>query len=801
MKKIVTIFKNLLDTGSGFNRDVLYVLDRVRTGKSKDIVEQIRKLPKEKSSELKKALPSVCFSGTFKHRSKAGLVKHSGLMICDIDGFDSFEQAVEERNIASQDKYTFAAWVSPSGKGIKILIKIPAEHENHKAFFDSFAEYLNHPNWDNSGSDYSRTCFESYDPDVYINQDSDIWLEKATPDLEDIGTDKPIIALTSENRIISNLLEWWKKKYGHTKGSRNSNLYKLAIAFNDFGISKSEAEFELLKFQESDFPESEIRNTINSAYKNTGNFGSKFFEDKDSQQKIEKQIRNGKKAKEISRLFPDLDNEDVEKFISSVKDSLNISEWWHYDDNNKIKLSIHTFKFWLEQNNFFKFFPSKESDTYIFIKREQNLLEETGEKRIKDFTLEYILNKPSVGFQPYDFMAANNHYFRPDFLSMISTANVNIKEDDKDTCYLYYKNCVLEITKDKVKEIDYIDLDGSVWKNQVINREYKKFDHHDAVYRKFIWLISGQNVERYNSFKSVIGYLMHSFKTSANNKAIIFNDETISENPNGGSGKGLFWNALKYMKNVSRIDGKTFSFEKSFLFQTVNTDTQILVFDDVKKNFNFESLFSVITEGLTIEYKGQDAIQIPVEKSPKILITTNYTIGGVGGSFERRKFEIEMSGYFSYKHTPLDEFGHMLFTDWDDEEWLRFDNYMINCEQYYLANGLVSYQFNNLETRKFIGQTSSDFYEWTKDGILKKNEQLNKSIYYDEFVNDYPDNKKWLTQKRFSAWLELYGKFKGLEVLSGRTSSIRWIMYKDIDSPNNEPSFDNIPDDNEPAPF
>src|SRR5690606_30508174 len=242
---------------------------------------------------------------------------------------------------------------------------------------------------------------------------------------------------------------------------------------------------------------------------------------------------------------------------------------------------------------------------------------------------------------------------------------------------------------------------------------------------------------------------MHSFKTSANNKAIIFNDETISENPNGGSGKGLFWNALKYMKKVSVIDGKTFEFTKSFPYQTVSTDTQILVFDDVKKNFNFESLFSLITEGITLEYKGQDAIQIPVEKSPKILITTNYTLGGIGGSHERRKFEIEMSSYFNNRHTPLDEFGHMLFGDWDDDEWLRFDNYMVNCEQYYLKNGLVSHAFNNLETRRLIKETSYEFYEWAKEGNLPINERLDKSLYYTRFIDDYPDFKKWLTQRKF----------------------------------------------------
>jgi hypothetical protein len=378
---------------------------------------------------------------------------------------------------------------------------------------------------------------------------------------------------------------------------------------------------------------------------------------------------------------------------------------------------------------------------------------------------------------PYDMMASTTKYFTSEFLSCLESAEIEIKEDTIDKAYLYYNNCALEVSKNEVKKIDYIDIKGFVWKKQLIDRDFEIFDHHDAVFRKFLWLIAGKDVSKYNSFKSVIGYLMHSFKTSANNKAIIFNDETISENPNGGSGKGLFWNALAKMKKVASIDGKTFEFNKSFPYQTVSTDTQVLIFDDVKKNFNFESLFSLITEGITLEYKGQDAIKLPVNKSPKILITTNYTIGGIGGSFERRKFEVEMSDYFSFKHTPLDEFGHMLFDEWDNNEWLRFDNYMINCCQYYLENGLVKHNFNNLDIRKFIKETSYEFYEWCNDGNLPFNVRLYKDDLHDLFIKDYTDFHK-LSKKRFTSWLSTYAVFYKHKTFEGKTNNRRWVEFE-----------------------
>jgi hypothetical protein len=783
----VTIYKKATDVSNGFTKDVLFCLERIKQGKSKDTIDWLRSLSQIDYDKNKSKLPGVCFNGIFEYRSIAGIREHSGLCILDFDKFETSQDAIDFRNSISDDDYIFSCWISPSGKGIKALVKIPADIQNHKEYFKSLKNYYNHQNWDDSGSDVSRFCFESYDPDLYINENSILWDKIDLKEVEDLGSRNVSIAIKSDNLIITNLMTWFEKKYTFSQ-ERNKNLFRLASAFNDFGIDKNVAEQTFYKFEEEDFPKSEIQNTINSAYKKTANFGTKFFEDKGIKQKIEKQIRTGKNKKEVIDYHSNFDKIEIEKCIDEIKEEISVSDFWQYSDKGKISLSPHKYKFWLQQNNFFKYFPS-DTNTYTFIKIEENLVEETSEKRIKDFVMNHLLSREDIGFNPYDFMASSPKYFQPDFLSFLESSEIKIKEDTQTDCFLYFKNCVVKITDETISTIDYIDLDGFVWKRQIVNREYKETDHHNSVFRKFLWLIAGQDSEKYNSFKSVIGYLLHSFKTSANNKAIIFNDETISENPNGGSGKGLFWNALSQMKKVSSIDGKTFEFTKSFPYQTVSTDTQILVFDDVKKNFNFESLFSLITEGITLEYKGQDAIKLPVQQSPKILITTNYTIGGIGGSFERRKFEVELADYFSYKHTPLDEFGHLLFDDWNDNEWSMFDNFMIQCVQFYLQNGLTKHDFKNLEVRKFIKNTSFEFYEWTKLDANGKNENIeinircNKQTYYNSFVNEYPDFKTYkLSQNRFSRWIEQYAKFYNYEFLVGNSNGERWfeIVNKNI---------------------
>jgi len=145
-----------------------------------------------------------------------------------------------------------------------------ARAKNHKNYFLSLEKYYSSPNWDESGKDVSRACFESYDPDIYINEESSLWTELEEPEIEEVGVIEPVVKLTSSNQIVQNLLTWWSKKYGMTKGAKNSNLHRLASAFNTFGISHSDALHECMKFDEGG-KQKEIESLVKSAYKRTTN--------------------------------------------------------------------------------------------------------------------------------------------------------------------------------------------------------------------------------------------------------------------------------------------------------------------------------------------------------------------------------------------------------------------------------------------------------------------------------------------------------------------------------------------------
>ena len=446
-------------------------------------------------------------------------------------------------------------------------------------------------------------------------------------------------------------------------------------------------------------------------------------------------------------------------------------KFWSKNQDGKISLNNFKFKRFLEMHNFFKNRPN-ENSSFNIIKKNGIFLEIQDETDIKDFVLNYVLDN-ELGEDIFNLLTTRLTIFKRDYLSMIESKKIEVLKDTKDIAYLFYNNGVVEVKKDTQELKEYKDYGLSIWKDQIIDRNYIESDHHESEFRTFIWKISGENVERYNTFQSVIGYLVHSYKSNGNNKAIILNDEMISDEPNGRSGKGLFWNALKHMKKVQSIDGKKFSFNDPFPYQSIKTDCQVLVFDDVKPNFQFINLFSVITEGIEITYKGKDTIKLPVEDSPKILITTNYVLKGTGGSHDARKFEVELSSFFNANYAPKDYFGHMFFDDWDESEFARFDCYMIECLKKYLKNGLMSYDSISLPFKKLEVEISKELIECINQ--IKSDEWIESNWFYtfyeNQLINKFDRNK--LTKNKVTSYIKKYCDFFNYEYETVTPGGIR----------------------------
>lgn len=782
----ITIFRNIKDTLTPFFRDIDVVLNRIKEGNSKELVKRIREEKnKDARNILKAELPAICFSGEFNNRNDKGLMNHSGFICLDFDGFEKNHELIAKKQELSKDKYTYSVFVSPSGDGLKLIVRVPPEPDNHKYYFKALEQKYNTPYFDKTSKNISRVCYESYDPLIYVNKNSAIWTDLHGESQEMItNVARPTIKLTDQTEIMRRIRIWWDKNYGIVVGERNNNVFILAGRFNKFGINKDLAMYYLSEFAHDGFELSEIKTITDSAYRNKDEYNSRFFEDIDRIDEIRKQLNSGVSKKEVRLQLRESDIEDdvIDGIIDAIDEDSTKFEFWEISDKGAVKLVHFKFKQFLENNGYYKYSP-EGTKNYIFVKVTNNLIDNTSEEEIKDFVLDYLEKNGDMSV--YNFFADKTRFFKEDFLTMISHVDVYFISDEKDTSYLYYKNCAVKVTCDGVTIVDYLDLGGYVWKDQVIDRDFVLQKVTNCDFKRFVSNIAGDDSERIRSVESTIGYLLHGFKNVGYCPAVIINDEVISDNPEGGTGKGLFVNAISKMKKMVIIDGKQFSFEKSFAYQLVSADTQILTFDDVKKNFDFERLFSIVTEGITLEKKNKDAIKIPFSRSPKIVITTNYAIKGKGNSFERRKWELEFKKYYSKDFTPEDDFGRLLFSDWDEDEWCRFDNYMISTLRLYLCEGFIKSDFLNLKTRKFIAETDHNFWEWITDeenDEIGFDRKLYKQDLYNSFVVDNPDfgprAKMSITLNKFYSWLEGYSVYAtGMSSENGRDSKGRWIKF------------------------
>ena len=161
----VTIFKNVFDKENPYVVPLEIALQRIQNGKSSTLVTEVRNGNKEK----KKELPVVCFSGEFSSRSDEALFEHSGFIILD---FDHVDVDSTKRALATDD-FIHSCWTSPSGAGVKALVKItnPERHRDHFRALIKYFERTHGLELDESGINESRACFESHDPDIIIKDE------------------------------------------------------------------------------------------------------------------------------------------------------------------------------------------------------------------------------------------------------------------------------------------------------------------------------------------------------------------------------------------------------------------------------------------------------------------------------------------------------------------------------------------------------------------------------------------------------------------------------------------------------
>lgn len=749
---MITVFNDLKIIDTPFFKEVDEILEYIRTNPNKDAIELIRiTKEKEERNKLKSKLKCICFSGKFSKRKKKNIIEHSGFACLDFDNVDNASKLREE---LKENEYIYSAFISPSGKGVKALVRIPAEIANHEKYYEAIVETFD-SNIDAATKDVSRVCYESFDSGLWINHNSKIWsLKKDFTEVTRSNTYPEYFKIEELDEKVKIITSWFNKKFTLNAGERNNNLFKLAAALNKAGQNKDECLGLLMAFYSNGLKESEIKSVVDSAYGNTSDFGTLTIIDDNKIQKSRRAIEKGNKF--ATKVFKKegLSDDDIEDVMDFDFEE-DFLMFWSTDKGGKITLNDYKFKLFLENRGYYK--VQLNDKEFTFVKVYNNIINEVSETHIKDFVLTHV---EEIDVNVYNFFARATSKFTEGYLNQLSTKELTMLRDTASASFLFFNNIIVKITIDSLEYIEYINCGGLVWKKNIINKDFT-VSANKSDFETFVDNISNKDVDRKKTLESSMGYLLNTHKKQNEGVAIILYDETLNDNPSGRTGKTVISKALGEVRKITTLNGKEFDNKGQFPYQTVNLDDNILVFDDLTRTFNFEALFSLITGDLTLNKKNLQPIVVPYVISPKILFTSNYILKGTGDSHDARKVEIELYRHYSSDHQPVNEFGKMFFSQWDENEWNDFFSYMIKNVQTYFKNGLIRQELKTAKTRKIISNTSEDFFDFCEnDFAWSPNDWYTTKGILDEYSNGAREVPRNMSARWFGKWISSYFEYR-----------------------------------------
>jgi hypothetical protein len=292
---MVTIFKNFNEVVE--HKTIATILEEIKSGKYKPGIIYLRKSLAEKKEEAynkaKKSLPAFTPSGKFiGGRKLEFLADYSSCIILDIDKLTASELQ-NAKNLAAQSDYTYACFISPSGNGLKILVKIDTPKTEHKETFlkvQAHYEDILKLEIDKSGKDVTRLCFYSWDENLYLNENASVFDSETKQSCQtELVSVSPLptetVTATDYDAIYNHCVNFTEKKVQFVNGSRNVFVHQLACNLNRKGVTLNDALGYILT--DFGYDEKEVTQAVNSAYGNLHEFGTKEFNPKQNKPKTQ----------------------------------------------------------------------------------------------------------------------------------------------------------------------------------------------------------------------------------------------------------------------------------------------------------------------------------------------------------------------------------------------------------------------------------------------------------------------------------------------------------------------------------
>lgn len=356
--------------------------------------------------------------------------------------------------------------------------------------------------------------------------------------------------------------------------------------------------------------------------------------------------------------------------------------------------------------------------------------------------------------------------------------------DEKGLKYLPFLNGLAVMDKaGNIRLESYQNAPGYIWESSIIQHHFDPdpdflFSLKDCEFYRFMQCIAGEHESpgwepnpRTDYALRVFGYLCHNYKDEPRGWCIILSEETESEEKGGGTGKGLFMKAAHHAAGpggMVTIPGKDYTPENRFVFSRATDGTTLIFIDDIGKRFKFENLYNAITEGLRFEKKGKDERFLPYEHAPKFALSTNYAHDLDANHAARRVRFLEFAPTFGKHLTPLEYFGHNLFTEWEQHEWNRFYNLVFYAVSAYLNHpeGIEAKAPSEAaETKRLKLDFGREFVSWIKEFAKELPPGLSefpKQGLYREFLESTGIEERDYKKTRFYKGLEQAAPVMGL---------------------------------------
>ena len=187
---------------------MLTLLDGIRGGKWASEVQHLRAIGRDGDGydKAKASLPAFMVSASTNGGQKAAdVMSHTGLLQLDIDAVGA-DEAPDLRDRIGDDRHIVAAWISPSGDGVKGIVRIPPDVARHKAAFEAAADYMRETfavEIDAQCSNVNRLFFVSHDPELVTNWEA-VVLEVPTDSGRGAQREYSSTSLNSTNYTLHN---------------------------------------------------------------------------------------------------------------------------------------------------------------------------------------------------------------------------------------------------------------------------------------------------------------------------------------------------------------------------------------------------------------------------------------------------------------------------------------------------------------------------------------------------------------------------------------------------------------------